>query len=300
MKHRVQKALTNSNITTRVAIDLVHTLTSSGVFGNESAAELIESIFGHLVMSTGGLLRTEEMIRHKIAILRPQFAANLAVGLSDRASLVADQLQQLVQPNARIADIGCGDGKVAAEIIKRHNPSYYLGFDVLNYLAPGVNINFRQYDGRNIPLFAGERASFDQVLLTNVLHHADLDGWLIANAYMLLKPGGQVLVHETVPDPKAENDPVEVERVFLLDYVYNRLFHDADIPVPGAYETANNWPGRFAFNARFELVRAIDLGVDQRLIRDHHVLYVFEALPEEAKVFSFDPRSVVWENLGAA
>ncbi len=66
-----------------------------------------------------------------------------------------------------------------------------------------------------------------------------------------------------------------MQRTFWNDYLYNRGFHDADVPVPGRFETREGWHDRFHKHG-WTVTQAVDLGYDQPTIRDYHVLYVLK------------------------
>lgn len=69
---------------------------------------------------------------------------------------------------ARVLDIGCGDGSIAAAIIARRGDLDITGVDVL--VRQSTHIRVFPYDGVTLP-FAD--SSFDAVCLVDVLHHTD-------------------------------------------------------------------------------------------------------------------------------
>lgn len=71
-------------------------------------------------------------------------------------------------PNARILDIGCGDGSIAAEIMSQRNDVDITGVDVL--VRETTKIPVVPYDGATLPF---PESSFDAVCLVDVLHHTD-------------------------------------------------------------------------------------------------------------------------------
>ncbi|MBK4736270.1 hypothetical protein [Noviherbaspirillum pedocola] len=88
----------------------------------------------------------------------------------------------------------------------------------------------------------------------------------------MLKPGGRAVVIETVPLGATEQEAqANLPLTFLNDYFYNRLLHDADIPVPGGFETIKSWARRFE-GMGFMVRDLVGLGIDQPLIRDPHCI----------------------------
>jgi SAM-dependent methyltransferase len=70
--------------------------------------------------------------------------------------------------DARVLDIGCGDGSIAAAIMDLRSDVAITGVDVL--VREVARIPVLPYDGVTLP-FAD--ASFDAVCLVDVLHHTD-------------------------------------------------------------------------------------------------------------------------------
>ena len=95
--------------------------------------------------------------------------------------------------NGALLDVGCGEMPFRALL-----PSgvTYTGIDVpaAELFGMGRNFDIVYFDGKTIP-FAD--ASFDCVLCTEVLEHADDPAGLIAEMLRVLKPGGTLLA--TVP-----------------------------------------------------------------------------------------------------
>jgi len=102
--------------------------------------------------------------------------------------------------NERVLDIGCGDGKITAEIAKRLSPGSVLGIDsseeMINFSREKFprdeypNLYFKIIDARDL--------SFDRefdVIFSNATLH-----WVIDHAHVLhrikkiLKPGGRILL----------------------------------------------------------------------------------------------------------
>ena len=83
-----------------------------------------------------------------------------------RVQVLAELLSHLIPPGATVLDVGCGDGRIAHEIMLRQRGVTITGIDVL--VRPKCHIPVHQFDGSTIP-FANE--SFDLVMFVDVLHH---------------------------------------------------------------------------------------------------------------------------------
>jgi SAM-dependent methyltransferase len=70
--------------------------------------------------------------------------------------------------NARVLDIGCGSGDLAALVMRLRPDVSIEGIDVL--VRPGTAIPVHEYDGAHIP-FADH--AFDAAMVIDVLHHTD-------------------------------------------------------------------------------------------------------------------------------
>ncbi len=106
-------------------------------------------------------------------------AANGGAGLLDWArdlhgKLVADRrrlalatlLAELVPRDARLLDVGCGDGSIAALLAEQRPDLEIRGLDV--FVRPEARIPVERYDGVELPY---EADSFDAVVYVDVLHH---------------------------------------------------------------------------------------------------------------------------------
>lgn len=198
--------------------------------------------------------------------------------LACRARDVAGQVYPyLAHVKGRVVDFGAGDGQVTQELWATCAFDSIIGYDVRGYKASGIDVPIVEFDGIRTP---EEDASFDAALMTNVAHHEEENERILFELARIVRPGGTAVVIETVPEDGSDEARL---RTFANDYLYNRIFHRDDIPVPGTYETAEGWIDRFA-HAGFELVRGfglpsrVDLGYDQPVIRDLHVLYHFRRI----------------------
>ena len=87
---------------------------------------------------------------------------------SRRVRVLASHFAELIPQNARLLDVGCGDGKVAAHIAALRRDVEIRGTDVL--VRPDTAIPVDPFDGSTLP---HPDDSFDAVLFVDVLHHSD-------------------------------------------------------------------------------------------------------------------------------
>ena len=85
-----------------------------------------------------------------------------------RVRRLAAALAERLPHGARVLDVGCGSGDLAA-LLMRHRPDLRIeGIDVL--VRPGTAIDVTPFDGEHIPFPDG---SFDAAIVVDVLHHTD-------------------------------------------------------------------------------------------------------------------------------
>jgi len=94
-----------------------------------------------------------------------------------RVRVIADHASRLVPRDARVLDVGTGDGLIAAALAERRRDLRIEGMDVLVRENPAIAVT--AFDGRVIPMSA---ASVDVVTMFDVLHHADDPPALLAEA----------------------------------------------------------------------------------------------------------------------
>ncbi len=85
-----------------------------------------------------------------------------------RTQVLSERLAQLLPENARVLDVGCGDGTID-RLIGKHRPNVTIsGIDLI--VRPQTQIPVTAFDGAHIPFKDG---SFDVVMFVDVLHHTD-------------------------------------------------------------------------------------------------------------------------------
>jgi hypothetical protein len=156
-----------------------------------------------------------------------------------------------------------------SQLIAQNLPVDVHAVDVVNYIDNKKDISFSLLKPGSKTDY--EDNYFNTTLLTNVLHHEEINENIIREAVRIAKY--RIIVLETVPE---DGSRTEYLRTYANDWFYNRPLHyGKDVPVPGTYELAENWPARFA-KYGCELAEPMtNLGIDQKVIRDTHVRYVF-------------------------
>ena len=110
-----------------------------------------------------------------------------------RVRILAELVAGLLPPGAEVLDVGCGDGLIAS-LIQRHRPdSRIRGIEV--FLRKESFIQVDSFDGHRIP-FAD--ASFDVVMLIDVLHHTEDPLALLREAVRVTRK--TVLVKDHIAD----------------------------------------------------------------------------------------------------
>lgn len=83
-----------------------------------------------------------------------------------RIEVLARHLAGLLPRSASVLDVGCGDGRLAAQIAQTRYDVRLSGIDVSR--RPETAIPVREFDGSTIPY---PDKSFETVLFVDVLHH---------------------------------------------------------------------------------------------------------------------------------
>lgn len=278
MQERLKMALTDPTVSRLVHEDLVHTFGRVGIIPMMAMA-MVDRIVSDLI-DTKDLEVTEHDINvglRDIIIDNKSLIEILDDKMKDRAKIIFRQVFPFIANGTdffekNIIDYGCGDGRVT-DLVYNNVSVHTVGYDVRDYPAQGISAPVRKFDGAHVPIGDGY---YDIGLMTNVAHHEADNAKILRELSRIIRKGGRLVVIETVP---VKDEPAEFERTFVGDYVYNRLFHSADVPVPGTYETESGWVRRFA-KVGFELeewsgiTNPTPLGYDQPTIRDWHTRLV--------------------------
>lgn len=199
------------------------------------------------------------------------FTDSIFAKFTGRAELIYNQVARYFEGvKGKIIDYGAGDGQVT-QLLQDKARLDIEGVDVRDFHASTTTVPIKVFDGHHVAVPDGY---YEAGLMTNVAHHEKDNEKIIEELTRIIHH--RLVVIETVP---TGSTPEEVQkdlgRTFLNDALWNRYFQNANIPVPGTYETLSGWIFRFQKHG-WRIVESIDLGIDQQMVQDIHHLLVME------------------------
>lgn len=272
MKRRIENALNDPEIKQQVFGDFSYTFQQLGL-SVEQSNELCQSIMTQLLQPQS-LDKTERDILNQFGefkIENKNLIEVLHEKLKGRADLIFSQLKEYLKDvKGKVFDYGAGDGQVTQKLHDELGLDIEGG-DVRSYVAKGVSIPVRVFSGKRVEV---EDNHYEAAVMTNVAHHERDNEQILQELSRIVAK--KLVVIETVPVGQSEEEiSKDKERTFMNDYLYNRLFHNADVPVPGTFETPQGWIDRFT-KYGWRVKHSVDLGFDQPTIKDVHHLLVLE------------------------
>ncbi|MDD5068696.1 MAG: class I SAM-dependent methyltransferase [Candidatus Pacebacteria bacterium] len=276
MKDRIISALHDQEVRESTANDFIYTFGQLGLDKERSKA-LTAQIFEELQSSSRLDISEGKILKdfQDIKVGDKNLVQILEESLKERAKKIFGQLKEhLKDVKGEGVDYGAGDGQVT-QLIQDELGFKMVGYDPREYKRPGIKVTIKKFDGGNT---GEENGHFGFAVMTNVAHHEKDNKKILDELTRIIKPGGRLVVIETVPVGATPGEiKKDHERTFMNDYLYNRLFHNADVPVPGTFEIPEDWIKRFEAKG-WRLVNSENLGVDQPTINDTHHLLVFEKM----------------------
>jgi SAM-dependent methyltransferase len=143
-----------------------------------------------------------------------------------RISHLAGHIAAALPPNARVLDVGCGDGLLAFHISKLRPDVAIAGIDVL--IRSKTFIPVTQFDGTAIPHGEG---SFDAVTFVDVLHHC-------VDPTILLREASRVTRNSIIIKDHTRNGPFAATRLRFMDWVGNARH---GVVLPYNYWSKQRW-----------------------------------------------------------
>jgi SAM-dependent methyltransferase len=165
---------------------------------------------GLWIASNGIHLNSKSRVEHVAKALgRPVIAeAHRRLVFHRRVDVLATEIAKLLPSNARVLDIGCGSGEIAAAILSLRSDVSIDGIDVL--VRPKAAIAVEQFDGNTIPRPPG---TYDAAILVDVLHHTDEPHRVLSEA---ARVAGAVILKDHLRDGFAA-----WSRLRFMDWVGN-------------------------------------------------------------------------------
>ncbi len=278
IKERLTKGVLNPQIKPLIVHDYSYSFHELGMEENESK-ETAKQVVEYIEKS-----ETLEETEHKVRSLFEKTKVGgfnlfqlIQLGLTDRVNKIVVQITPYLKGiQGKVFDYGMGAGEVTQKL-KTDLGLNIEGGDVRDFRSPHVAIPFVKLndspdgEGKIVPV---QDKYYEVGILTNVIHHEKINENILEELDRIVSK--KLVVIETVP---VGNTPEEIqldhERTFASDVLWNRFFNDADIPVPGTYETPKDWIKRFE-KFGWKTTHSDDLGYDQKSIHDVHHLLVFE------------------------
>jgi SAM-dependent methyltransferase len=148
-----------------------------------------------------------------------------------RVDVLSRHLAELMPSEARVLDVGCGDGLIGSLVAQRRPDVEVSGIDIA---ARGTtHMPVREFDGRTIPV---EDSGVDVVMLVDVLHHADDPMALLAEA---VRAADRAIVLKDV----MTLGPLSDATLRFMDWVGNARH---GVPLPYLFWSQEQWRSAFA------------------------------------------------------
>ena len=143
-----------------------------------------------------------------------------------RVSQLSRHLSELLPNDARVLDVGCGDGLIAS-LIKEKRPDILIeGIDVL--VRSDTFIEVKEYDGKKIPFADG---SFDAVMFVDVLHHTD-------DPLAVLREARRIASKALIIKDHTDDGFLSNQTLSFMDWVGNKPH---GVRLPYNYWTSRQW-----------------------------------------------------------
>ncbi|ADV63682.1 Methyltransferase type 11 [Isosphaera pallida ATCC 43644] len=160
----------------------------------------------------------------------PLFRIHDGYVLGRRARRLAELLAEVLPERTEVLDVGCGDGKIAAAIMRSRADVTITGLEVL--VRPDAAIPMSVFDGRSLPY---SDQSFDVVMFVDVLHHADDATALLREAVRVARCA--VVIKDHRCESRMDNWTLR-----FMDYVGNARY---GVALPYNYWSMDQWNAAF-------------------------------------------------------
>lgn len=163
-----------------------------------------------------------------------------------RVRVLAGHLANAIPSRGSVLDLGCGDGSVAAALMRLRPDLMVEGVDVL--IRPETHIPVTPYDGDTLP-FADK--SFDYVTIVDVLHHTEDPAAVLTEAARVARQG--IVLKDHLLEGALAGPTLR-----FMDWVGNR---GHGVVLPYNYLTDAQWQDAFAKAGLSTVSRTEKLGL---------------------------------------
>ena len=169
-----------------------------------------------------------------------------------RIENLSDRISQVFPDAHSLLDVGCGNGRLARELLVKRKNLRIQGIDVKSTAC--VAIPYLQFDGQHIPF--GD-ATWDVTMAIDVLHHCSEPALVlrelcrVSRRYVIIK------------DHIAENW-LDFQILKFMDWVGNRGY---GTQLPYAYFSSKEWSDVFVSCDLTQIVSNTDLEIYPLLVR---------------------------------
>ena len=147
-----------------------------------------------------------------------------------RVLRLVEHLARVIPEQARVLDVGCGNGQIAHLLMGSRPDLTIRGIDVL--VRPHTFVPVQSFDGEAIPYADG---SFDVVMFVDVLHHT-------SDPHVLLREAKRVASKAVVIKDHTRNGVLAGPTLRFMDHVGNARHR---VVLPGNYWPKQRWLDAF-------------------------------------------------------
>jgi ubiquinone/menaquinone biosynthesis C-methylase UbiE len=283
----IKEIVTDSSVKETVAVMLTDVLTYLGLPQAKSqniVDQCLEAASNHQTLETYEEQAHNIIDAEKITQRIPE---KLAIRAGLKYSYIAPYLL-----DGNLLDYGCGDGHVSQLIAEKKGIEATLTDVYEHRSVKATGLCFKLFkQGEKAPF---DDAEFSNVIVLTVFHHCSNPTQSIQEVARITKPGGRVIVVESVFGVDGKQLPPEMQRKIagyihlsaeqqrllnvFFDHFYNRiLFYNPDpqmkVNVPFNFNTPDNWKQVFAQNG-LKQEKLVHLGLDQQIAPEYHTLHI--------------------------
>lgn len=149
---------------------------------------------------------------------------------SRRVRQLCRHLSEMLPQNAKVLDVGCGDGMLASLIRERRPDVEVRGIDV--FVRERTHIQVESFDGSRIPY---QDKSFDVVMFVDVLHHTD-------DPLILLREASRVAKEFIVLKDHTDEGFLSNSTLKFMDWIGNKPH---GVVLPYNYWKESQWKQAF-------------------------------------------------------